>query len=152
MSSIKDYFQSFREKINEFHISFFLIYSLGVYLGLDGTTYPGGYDKLYYSEKDITEFTRDELIHIFIMMPGVVIAMVLGALAIAIGVVTVIAGGLEALVQTSKSHGGAISFLLLVIGNIIFIEFVPFGFWFAMMCNLLYFASFLVRTIVESKN
>lgn len=36
--------------------------------------------------------------------------MVLGALAIAIGVVTVIAGGLEALVQTSKSHGGAISF------------------------------------------
>ena len=95
----------------------------------------------------------DELIYIFITLPGTITALMLGALAVTVVVVAISAGGLMSLVQTSKAHGGAISFLLLAIGNFIFIGFVPFGFWFAMMCDCFYLAFFLANFIAsQSKN
>ena len=119
-------------------------------------------DGTYTPEKELTEFTIDELIYTFITIPGIFIGLILGVLLL-LWILAIVA---ETLVKSYKSksrnksktngrstNGGAISFLLLVIGNFIFIGFVPFGFWVAMMCDCFYLAFFLANFIAsQSKN
>jgi len=156
------------EFIADFGLVFLGFYFLAVYMGYDAIRSASPKrlaDGTYTPEKELAEFTMDELIYIFITLPGTLAAMMLGISLIA-WILWALAGVAETLAKSYKSksrnksktngrstNGGAISFLLLVIGNFIFIGFVPFGFWFAMMCDCFYLAFFLANFIAsQSKN
>jgi len=152
------------EFIADFGLVFLGFYFLAVYMGYDGIRSASPKrlaDGTYTPEKELAEFTMDELIYIFITLPGTLAAMMLG-ISLIVWILAIVA---ETLAKSYKSkisrwfwiyfgtNGGAISFLLLVIGNFIFIGFVPFGFWFAMMCDCFYLAFFLANFIAsQSKN